>query len=49
MLDPEVVVAPGLVFGVVLRVVLVASCLQGSVEMLGITLIQVISERKKKE
>ena len=45
MLDPEVVVAPGLVLGVVLGVVLVAGSLQDGMEVLGVALVQVVTEK----
>ena len=41
--DPEVVVAPGLVLGVVFRIMLVAGSLQAAVEVLRIGLVQVVA------
>ena len=41
--DPEVVVAPGLVLGVVFRIVLVAGGLQAAVEVFRISLVQVVA------
>ena len=41
--DPEVVVAPGLVLGVVFRIMLVAGGLQAAVEVLRIGLVQVVA------
>ena len=41
--DPEVVVAPGLVLGVVFRIMLVAGGLQAAVEVLRISLVQVVA------
>ena len=41
--DPEVVVAPGLVLGVVFRIMLVAGGLQAAVKVLRIGLVQVVA------
>jgi hypothetical protein len=47
VLDPEVVITPGLVLGVVVEIVLVTGHLQGAVEVLSICLIQVVAVEKK--
>ena len=47
MLDPEVVVTPGLELGVVLRVVTVAGGLEGAMKMAHIILVQVVPAQNK--